>query len=131
MTSSRRRISISDGWPSRPTNARSEIGAGMKLPESVKAIRSRYVDVYSVPVIQSAESPEAFEQRVRQWTLRLISQVAYELPHQGWGVKSRPNNGPISKDGIAQSERTASDWSVQQFSRAPVTLWDLHIGTGS
>lgn len=103
----------------------------MKLPDAVKEIRDRYVGKFPVPEI-GRESQEEFEQRVREWTGAMASQVAFELPGQGWGLKSRPNNGPISKDGLAQSARTATDWAAQQGQQSiPVTLWDILVSTGS
>jgi hypothetical protein len=77
----------------------------MQLPDSVKAIRSRYVAKFPVPQGNpSAEGTDIVEDRVRQWSIGLAEQVAFELPNQGWGTKRADPGRPISKDGLALRE---------------------------
>jgi len=73
----------------------------MQLPAEVKAIRARYVAKFPVP--QGAPG-EAIEEQVRQWSIGLAEQVAYEIPGEGWGTKRADPNRPISKDGLARQD---------------------------
>lgn len=88
----------------------------MRLPESVKQIRARYVAAFPVP--QGAPG-DAFEERARQWSIAFAEQVAFELPNQGWGMKRADPNRPISKDTIARLED------------GRLVIWDLLMGTGT
>lgn len=89
----------------------------MQLPDSVKAIRARYVAQYPVP---QGQPGEAFEERARQWSIAFAEQVAFE---QGplWGMKRADPNRPISKDTITFY---ADDDGV-------LRIWDLLTGTGT
>lgn len=87
----------------------------MQLPDSVKAIRARYVAQYPVP---QGEPGEAFEERARQWSIRFAEQVAFE---QGplWGMKRADPNRPISKD------------TITFYADETLRIWDLLTGTGT
>jgi hypothetical protein len=87
----------------------------MQLPDSVKAIRARYVAQYPVP---TGDPGEAFEERARQWSIRFAEQVAFE---QGplWGMKRADNGRPISKD------------TITLYGDDALTIWDLLTGTGT
>jgi hypothetical protein len=87
----------------------------MQLPESVKAIRTRYVAKYPVP----NAPPDIIDNLARQWTIRFAEQVAFELPGQGWAVKRGDSGRPICKDCIA---RKTGDGLL---------TWDLLMGTGT
>jgi hypothetical protein len=87
----------------------------MKLPDAVKAIRSRYVAKFAVP--QTPGGGDAHEERCRQWSIRFAEQVAFDQPGQGWGVKKAA--GPISKDTIARQLD------------GKLIVWDLLVGTGT
>lgn len=76
----------------------------MKLPAAVLATRDRYVakfPLWNMPA-GTPEEVAAAEERARQWSLGLASQVAWEHPGQGYGSKRADANRPISKDGLAQ-----------------------------
>lgn len=91
--------------------------ASMQLPESVKAIRSRYVAAFPVP---QGEPGDAFEERARQWSIRFAEQVAFEIPDQGYGMKRADQGRPISKDTLAR-------WAPP----GALLIWDLLAGTGT
>lgn len=87
----------------------------MQLPDSVKAIRARYVAQYPVP--QGAPG-EAFEETARQWSIRFAEQVAHELGPM-WGMKRADPNRPISKD------------TLSFYADDTIRIWDLLTGTGT
>lgn len=86
----------------------------MKLPDSVKAIRSRYVAAFPIP---TGAPGEQHEENVRQWSIRFAEQVAFEQGPQ-WGMKRADPNRPISKDTIALND-------------GRLLIWDLLLGTGT
>lgn len=92
----------------------------MQLPDSVKDIRARYVARFPIP--QGAPGPE-IEEQVRQWSIRLAEQVAYELPNQGWGTKRADPNRPISKDGLA--------WRDDEDRGGRLWIFDMVTGAGT
>ena len=87
----------------------------MQLPDSVKAIRARYMQQYPVP---QGQPGEAFEEQARQWSIRFAEQVAFELGPM-WGMKRADPNRPISKDTLS--------YNVDDTIR----IWDLLTGTGT
>lgn len=96
----------------------------MKLPESVKEIRRRFLEKFPVPQIHEGmanESGEHFEQRVREWTTMFAEQVRYLLPDGGWGCKNAGGGRPRSKDVLAHINREDGK----------LIGWDLFIGTGT
>jgi hypothetical protein len=88
----------------------------MKLAAEIKTVRTRYVAVFPVP---QGEPGPAFEEQVRQWSIRFAEQVAYDVPGQGYGTKRASPTRPISKDSLA---RNAGDTLLS---------WDLLIGAGT
>lgn len=88
----------------------------MKLPDSVKDIRARYIGKFPIP---QGPMGEEFEETARQWSIAFAEQVNFELPGQGWGMKRADPNRPISKDTIA----------LQANGR--LLIWDLLNGTGT
>lgn len=86
----------------------------MKLPDSVKAIRARYVVAFPIP---TGAPGEQHEENVRQWSIRFAEQVAFEQGPQ-WGMKRADPNRPISKDTIALND-------------GRLLIWDLLLGTGT
>lgn len=110
----------------------------MKLPPAVLATRDRYVAMF--PLWDTPGDPTA-EDRARQWTLGLISQIVYEHPGQGYGSKRADPGRPLSKDAIAQQTETATSGAARATGKgkqAPATRtylqllgWDLLTGAGS
>lgn len=88
----------------------------MQLPEAVKQIRSRFIGAFPIP---QGMPGEEFEERARQWTIKFAEQVAFDVPHQGWGMKRADPNRPISKDTISKLEG------------GRLLIWDLLTGTGT
>lgn len=88
----------------------------MKLPDDVKAIRSRYVAAFPLP--QGEPSPEQ-EERVRAWSIAFAEQVRYDTGNSSWGVKRSGPTNPISKDTIAKRHE------------GRLLIWDLCTGTGT
>lgn len=88
----------------------------MKIPADVKAIRARVIAAFGVP---SGEPGDAYEERLRQWSIKFAEQVAFELPGQGYGVKRGDPNRPIGKDTLAR----------QVDGR--LIIWDLFTGSGT
>jgi len=87
----------------------------MQLPDSVKAIRTRYLKQYHVP---QGTPGEAFEETARQWSIRFAEQVAFELGPM-WGMKRADPNRPISKD------------TLSFYADDTIRIWDLLTGTGT
>lgn len=90
----------------------------MKLPESVKEIRRRFLEKFPVP---QGEPGEHFEQQVRDWTTMFAEQVRFTLPDGGWGCKNAGGGRPRSKDVLAHIGREDGK----------LIGWDLFIGTGT
>lgn len=88
----------------------------MKIPAEVKAIRARMIAAFPVP---TGEPSDAYEERLRQWSIRFAEQVAFELPGQGYGVKRANPTRPISKDTLAR-----------EFD-GRLVIWDLFTGGGT
>lgn len=88
----------------------------MKLPAVVKNIRDRFVTAYPLPF--GMPGPE-FEERVRQWSIRLAEQVRFETNDPAWGVKRADPGRPIGKDTIAR------------FEEGRLLIWDLCLGAGT
>lgn len=92
----------------------------MQLPAEVKAVRNRYVAKFPIP--QGPPGPE-IEEQVRQWSIGLAEQVAYEIPGQGWGTKRADPNRPISKDGLARQD--------DEDRGGRLWIWDMVTGAGT
>lgn len=88
----------------------------MKLPDSVKALRMKYVSKFPVP--QGSPGP-TFEEEARQWSIHFAETVAFYIPSGGWGMKRASSGRPISKDTLSQ--KTSSG----------MVSWDLLVGTGT
>lgn len=74
----------------------------MRLPASVKAIRTRWVAAKGIPQQQDGESSEAWESRLRDtWTVPFDEQVAFEEGSE-WGAKRSSPTNPLGKDTIAR-----------------------------
>lgn len=91
----------------------------MKLPESVKEIRRRFLEKFPVP---QGEPGEHFEQQVRDWTTMFAEQVVFETRDRAFGCKNAGGGRSRSKDVLAAT-----------FVPQGGTLigWDLFIGTGT
>lgn len=76
----------------------------MKLPAAVLATRDRYVAKFPLWIMPAGTPAEvlAAEERARQWDAGLASQVAWEHPGQGYGLKRADAGRPVTKDGLAQ-----------------------------
>lgn len=92
----------------------------MQLPAEVKAIRARYVAKFPIP--QGPPGPE-IEEQVRQWSIGLAEQVAFERPGEGWGTKRADPNRPISKDGLARQD--------DEDRGGRLWIWDMVTGAGT
>ncbi len=92
----------------------------MQLPAEVKAVRSRYVAKFPIP--QGPPGPE-IEEQVRQWSIGLAEQVAFEIPGEGWGTKRADPNRPISKDGLARQD--------DEDRGGRLWIWDMVTGAGT
>lgn len=92
----------------------------MQLPAEVKAVRSRYVAKFPIP--QGAPGAE-IEEQVRQWSIGLAEQVAFEVPGEGWGTKRADPNRPISKDGLARQD--------DEDRGGRLWIWDMVTGAGT
>lgn len=86
-----------------------------KLPLEIRAVLARYAGIFHVP---TGAPGEAFDERARQWCIRLAEQVSYEHGPQ-WGVKRADPGRPISKDSLA--------WT----NGAVLLSWDLLTGVGT
>lgn len=92
----------------------------MKIEKDVKAIRARWLQMFPLPQLYVGETLEAFEERMRRWSIGFAEQVAFEIPGQGYGVKRGDSGRPIGKDTLARN--------------LPVTgliCWDLATGAGT
>jgi hypothetical protein len=88
------------------------------LTQDVKQIRDRFVQAFPVPQKQSGESSIVWEERARQWTLKLIRQVAFSTGDARWGSKRAGPGRPLSKDAMA-------------FNGPPLVCYDMLVGTGT
>lgn len=87
----------------------------MKLPATVKQIRTMFVQQFGIP----SGTPETIDEPARQWCIKFAQQIAAALPGQGFGVKRADPGRPIGKDTLAQQ------------SPAGLVCWDLFTGTST
>jgi hypothetical protein len=87
----------------------------MKLPDDVKAIRTRYVAKYPVP----QGTPETIDDLVRAWTVRFCEQVHFDTKDARYGAKRADPGRPIGKDTLARNDASG------------LIGWDLLLGTGT
>lgn len=87
----------------------------MKLPDRVKAIRTRYAAKFGLP----HGTPETIDDIARQWSIGFAEQVRFETMDAKWGMKRADPGRPIGKDSIAFNDP------------AGLICWDLFTGTGT
>lgn len=87
----------------------------MKLPDQVKAIRTRYIAMFGLP----HGTPETIDEIARQWSIQFAEQVRFETKDAQWGMKRADPGRPIGKDTIAH------------FDGLKLLIWDLFTGTGT
>lgn len=101
----------------------------MQLTGREQALVLAFAERFPVPQRRDDESQDAFEERVRSsWTRKLAEQMAFSASPD-FGMKRRPNGGPISKDGLARN--FPGEISTRWPGRPHFELWDILSGSGT
>jgi hypothetical protein len=88
----------------------------MKLPAEAKTILAAFVAAFPIP---DGDRGEAFEETIRQWTMRFVQTVLARTADASWGSKRADAGRPIGKDSIAR-QVDGHLWG-----------WDLLLGAGT
>jgi len=87
----------------------------MKLTDSVKATRDRYVAKFGIP----SGTPETIDDIARKWSVGLAEQIRFDTGVSTYGVKRADPGRPICKDCLARNDASG------------LIMWDMLTGTGT
>lgn len=94
----------------------------MKLPNAVKATRDAFIHKFPFPTIPQDEPvPVEFDVIFRNYMRKMIEQIVFSNPNQGWGWKSADESRPPSKDSLANNKLAEND----------LLNWDMFGGVGT
>jgi len=98
------------------------VNTTMKLSNEVKATRDAFIAKFPFPFTSEGPTPDDFEDTFRSYMGRMIEQIVFSHPNQGWGWKDAGGNRPPSKDSLANNKLVEND----------LLNWDMFgsVGTG-